>query len=163
MRHGPEAAALDEHGLVVQHLGGLEHLAGGGEHHGVGQPVLDEAQREQAVVDVREGRAAHAKHVDLDAVGPDAVDQRGHQSLRISGVVKSAVDEVDADDAQRLLLEDVFPVPHADMDDDLAGLGEWFVLKPDPQPAMAIMGSLEALGDDCVGEHEEPGAIATFF
>ena len=55
--HGPEAAALDEDRLLVEHLGRLHDLAGGGEHRGVGQALLDELQAHEAVVDAVERRA----------------------------------------------------------------------------------------------------------
>ena len=73
VRHGPEAAPLDEDRLLVQHLGRLEDLAVLPEHDRVRQPELDEEERHQPVVDVLERRAREAEHVDLDPVAAEVV------------------------------------------------------------------------------------------
>jgi len=44
VRRRPEAPSLHEHGFLVEDLGGLYDVAGGGEHRGVGQALLDERQ-----------------------------------------------------------------------------------------------------------------------
>ena len=43
VRHRAEAAALDEHRLLVEDLVRADHLAVGGEHRRVGEPLLDRA------------------------------------------------------------------------------------------------------------------------
>ena len=50
----PKAAPLDENGLLMQDLGGLEHVAIVSEHDGVGQCALHEVKGHQAIVDCRE-------------------------------------------------------------------------------------------------------------
>ena len=52
--------------------------------------------------------------------------------------VKAAVNEVDADDAQGLLLVDRLAVEHAHMDDDLGRIGARLGLKANAQPAVAL-------------------------
>ncbi len=49
----PEAAPLDEDGLLVEHLRRLHDLARGREHGRFRQLLLDELQAHQPVVDVR--------------------------------------------------------------------------------------------------------------
>ncbi len=66
--HGTEAAALDEHRLLVQHLRRLQHLALGREHRRAREPELHEPQAHHAIVDVAELVARELDEVDLDAV-----------------------------------------------------------------------------------------------
>jgi hypothetical protein len=72
VRDGAEAAAFDEDRLLIENLGGLEDFAASAEHHGVGEAVLNELKREQAVIDVGKRGAAELQHVHLDAARADA-------------------------------------------------------------------------------------------
>ena len=120
VRDRPEAAALDQHRLLVEHLRRLQHVAVGGEHRRAGEAELHELQAHHAVVDVAELDARQLDHVDLDAIGGEAVEQRLDQQLGLVVEEARAVDEVHADDAERLLLRLLLLVEHADVDDDLA-------------------------------------------
>ena len=66
-----------------------------------------------------------------------------------------AVEQVHADDAQRLLLQRVFGVEHAHVDDDLAVLVARVGLESHAHPAVALVGPLEVARRDRVGEREE--------
>ena len=107
-----EAAALDEHGFFVEHLGPLHGLALGGEHGGLGQPVLHQLQRGEAVVHLDERRPGELDHVHLHPLPGEVVQQRVDELRGVAVVVKRAVDEVHAQHPQRLLLADVLPVQH---------------------------------------------------
>ncbi len=53
----PEAAALDQNGLLVEDLGGLQDLAVGGEHGSPGHAEFDQPKAHDPIVYVLEGRA----------------------------------------------------------------------------------------------------------
>ncbi len=155
-----EAAALDEHRLFIEQFVRADDLAVGREHGRVGKPLLDQLERHEPVVDVMEIRPGELDDVHLDALDRQAVEQRADELFRVLVQVERAVDEVDADDAQRLLLLDVFLIQHADVDDDLVRLGARVRLVADAQPAVALGGVVVALGGDGVGEGEEARAPA---
>jgi hypothetical protein len=79
--------------------------------------------------------------------------------LRIVAVVKGAVDGVDADDAERLLLEDVFFVPHPHVENDIARRAVGLGLEADTEPAVGVVGAFEISGGNGVGENEERRAV----
>src|SRR5439155_15028389 len=70
-----KTAPLDQHGLVMQHVGRLQHLTVRPEHGGTAQSQLHELQRHDAVVDVAEFDSAELEHVDLDATCGEVVEQ----------------------------------------------------------------------------------------
>ena len=160
VRHRPEAAALDEYRLLVEHLGGLKDLALLAEHDGVREAVLDQEERHQAVVHVREGGPREAQHVDLDPVHAEVVAQGLDQLREVLAVVEGPVDEVDPDDAQGLLLEHGLLVPHPHVEHDLAWLALRLGLEPEAQPAVGLVGPLVVARGHRVREHEEVGAVA---
>ena len=82
---------------------------------------------------------------------------------RARGEEERAEQQVDAHDAQRLLLQGGLAVEHADVDDDLAGLIVGPRLELDPHPAVAFVGPAEAAGRDGVGEGEERRDVAAPF
>ena len=71
-----------------------------------------------------------------------------------------AVEQVHADDAQRLLLQGVVGVEHPHVHDDLAVLVAWIGLEPHAHPAVALVGALVVAGGNRVGEDEEAGRVA---
>ena len=56
VRHRAEAAALDQHRLLVEHFRGLQHFAVGREHRRAGEAELHQSQAHHAIVDVLELR-----------------------------------------------------------------------------------------------------------
>ena len=66
-----------------------------------------------------------------------------------------AVDEIDAEDAERLLLLDIGVVEHPDMQDDVVGRHVGSRLQPHPHPAVAFVALAVALRGDRVGEGEK--------
>ena len=99
--------------------------------------------------------AGELDDVYLDALDRQPVEQGSDEVLRVLVHVERAVDQVDPDDAQRLLLLDVLLIEQPDVDDDLVGFGARVRLEADAQPAMAFGGFVVALGSDGVGESEE--------
>ena len=69
------------------------------------QPELHQLQGHQPVVDAAELDAAELDHVDLDAAGGQPVEQARDDLLGLVMLEERAVQQVDADDAERLLLE----------------------------------------------------------
>ena len=59
-------------------------------------------------------------HVDLDPPGGQPVEQALDQLLRLVVLEERAVQQVDADDAERLLLQRRLGVEHPHVQDDLA-------------------------------------------
>ena len=49
--YGTERAALDDDRLAKKHLGGLDNFSFGSEHDRIGEPVLQEFQAHQTVID----------------------------------------------------------------------------------------------------------------
>ena len=92
--------------------------------------------------------------------GAEAVEQRLEQRLRVVVQEARAVDEVHADDAERLLLERVLDVEHAHVDDDLVVGAVGSRLELDAHPAVAFVVAAEAARGNRVGEREERGAVA---
>ena len=78
-----EAAALNHHGLVVEHFRGLHDLAIGREHGRVGEPLFHQLQAHQAVVHLGEGRTRKLDHVHFDPAAAQIVHQRGDQVREI--------------------------------------------------------------------------------
>ena len=83
----------------------------GSEHRGAAQAELHQLQAHHAVVDVAELDAGELDHVDFDAIGGEVVEQRFEHQLRLVVQEKGGVEQIDSDDAQRLLLQTVFADP----------------------------------------------------
>ncbi len=73
---------------------------------------------------------------------------------------KGGVEQIDAHDAQSLLLQVVFTIEHADVDNDLAVVVPRVGLKFYAHPAVALVGALIVAGRHRVGEGEESRAVA---
>ena len=157
--NGAEAAALDEDGLFVEDLGGLDDFAIGGEHGGAGEAVLDELEGHEAIVDLLEAGAGEFNHVDLDALGSEAVDKRCDEGA-LAVEIKGGVNEIDADDAEGLLLLVIFLIEHANVDEDLGGLGAGLGLEANAHPTVGFAGLEMAARGDGIGEYEEACGIA---
>ena len=100
-------------------------------------------------------RPREPDHVHLDALDGKVVEQRSDQLFRGLVLIESAVDEVDADEPERLLLLDVFAIQHPNMDDNVVGFRPRMGLETDPHPAMRFAGSIVRAGRDRVCEDEE--------
>ena len=105
--------------------------------------------------------AGELDHVDFDALRGEVIEKRFEQQLRLVMQEKRAVEQVDANDAQNLLLKVVFAVQHADVDDDLAVLVARVGLVLYAHPAMAFVGAQVVARGNGVGEGEKRGAVAT--
>ena len=81
-------------------------------------------------------------------------------SIGLVVLEERAVQQVDADDAERLLLQRGLDVEHPDVQDDLARLVARVGLELDAHPAVALVAAPEAAGDHGVGEGEERGRVA---
>src|SRR5207248_6141302 len=82
IRDRTKTATLDQHGLVMQHVGRLQHLAVRAEHGGAAQSHLHELERHDAIVHVAKFDSAELEHVDLDATCGEVVEQRFDEFLR---------------------------------------------------------------------------------
>src|SRR5207248_10795070 len=69
-----KTAALDQHSLVMQHVGRLQHLAVRAKHGGAAKPNLHELKRHDAVIHVAKFDSAELEHVDLDATCGEVVE-----------------------------------------------------------------------------------------
>ena len=160
VRHRPEAAALDQDRLFVQHFGGLQHFARGRKHRRAAQAQLHQPQAHHAVIDVPEGDARELDHVDFDAPRAQVVEQRLDELFGFVIETERAVEQVHADDAQGFLLQGVFGVEHPHVHDDLAVLVARMGLKPHAHPAVALVGALEVARRNGVGKRKEGGRVA---
>ena len=87
--------------------------------------------------------AGEFDHVDLDPFGGQIVEQRFQHQLRLVMQEESRVEQVYADNPQGFLLQAIFVVQHADMNDDLAVLIARMRLKFHAHPAVAFVGALK--------------------
>ena len=76
-------------------------------------------------------------------------------------IIKRPKDQVDADNAKRLLLQDLLFIPHPDVQENDTRRRIWFGLESNADPAMGFVGPFKALGCDDIGEHEKSSSIAT--
>src|ERR1700730_14053535 len=104
--------------------------------------------------------ARELDHVDLDSFRGEVVEQRFQQHLRFVMQEKSPVKEIDPHDAQSLLLEIVFPIEYADMNNDLTVLVPRAGLVFDAHPSVGLVGALIIASRDGVGEGEEGGGVS---
>lgn len=160
VRHGAKTAALDEHRLLVEHFGGLQHLAGGGEHCRPGQPELHEPQTHRAIIDVTELIARKVDEVDLAALGAQAVEQRFDEPLGLVVEKTRAVDQIHADDTERFLLRRVLDVEHAHVDHDLMLRATGARLKLNPHPTVTLGVTAKTTRGNRIREREERSVVA---
>ena len=104
--------------------------------------------------------ALELDHVDLDPAGGQPVEQALDEPLGLVVVEERAVQQVDADDAERLLLQRRLGVEHPHVQDDLAGLVARVRLELHAHPAVALVAAAVAARDHRVGEGEERGLVA---
>ena len=157
---GTEAAALDENGPLIEHVRRVHDLAVGREERGAREAALDELERHEAVVDLREGRAGELHHVHLDARGRQVVEQRLEKFLGLFPEVECAIDKVHPDDAERFLLREVLMIHHPDVDDDLGRLAARRGLETDAHPAVAFVAMDVTLRGNRLSKGEEAGVVA---
>jgi len=163
VRDRPERPALHQDGLLIKNFRRLQHMAVGRIHHRVGQPMLDEVEADGAIFDVQKVRPVELDHVHLDARDAEVVRQRDKEILDIEVLDERTINQVNADDAQGVLLRDGRLVPHAHVDDDVAGRGVGFELEAHAHPAVAFAGAFVVGGRDGVGVNEKRAAVAAGF
>ncbi len=113
-----EPAADDQDGALVEHLGGLDDLSLGGEHGRLGQAAVHQLEAHQPVIDPGEGRPGELDQVNVDPLVRESVEQVAQEGDR-RDLVERGVDQVDAQDAHRLLLQGRLAVEEADVQHDL--------------------------------------------
>ena len=145
---------------MAQRLARLEDFPVGTEHGDAAQPDLHELERHEPVVDAAELNASELDHVDLDPTRTQAIEQALHQRLGLVVLKERAVEQVDADDPERLLLHRRFDVEHPEVEDDLARLITGMGLELHPHPPVTLVAPLVAAGHHGVGEREERGGVA---
>ena len=155
-----KTAALDQDRAIVQHLGWLHHLPIGQEHGHIRKPLFHQLQAHQPVVHTAENRAGEFDQVDLHPAPVQPV----HQALdQRSGILQArirAVDQVDAGQADRLLLARREGVQHFNVNDDLGRLRPGTILETDAEPPMAAGRTQGAVRRYGIGEDEESGVRA---
>src|SRR6202022_3097809 len=113
-----------------------------------------------SVVHVGEERPGEINHVDLDTARGQTVRQRANKSVLIVNVMESAKDQVNADNAQSLLLEDILFVRHSDVQNDVARRCLGRSLEPHPHPTVTFIRAFEALGCPRIGKNEKRATYA---
>ena len=93
----PTRVSIDASGQPQDRAEAPVHdLARRGEHRRMGQPVLDQLEGHQAVVDPRKGRSAELDHVHFHPPPAQVVQERRNQPLRI-GPLRFVHSRIDAD------------------------------------------------------------------
>ncbi len=106
VRDRAEAAALDQHWLLVEHFRRLQHFAVGGEHRRAGQAELHEIAGSSR--DCRCGRSSAPENSIRSISMRSVVRPSSSDSSSLPGSVAEearAVHQVHADDAERFLLQ----------------------------------------------------------
>jgi hypothetical protein len=117
--------------------------------------MLDEQEAHEAIVEPRERRAGAAHHIDFDALARQAVEQRAQHRRRVGALQERRVHEVDAEDADRLLLRRRRRVEQVDVRQDLRRRRARLRLELDADPAAAVLADAVTPRRDRVGEREE--------
>jgi hypothetical protein len=123
------------------------------------RPKLHQVERHEPVVDLLKRGSGELQHVDLDPVGAEVVLERLDQLAEVVAVVEGAVDEVGADDAEGLLLEDRLLVPHPACRTISLGSPLGSAWKRNPSQPWASFVALVVAGRHRVREHEEIGPV----
>ena len=123
VRERAEAAALDEHRLLVEHLAGLEHLPSG---PNIAAPLTGRVARASAP---SAGCPPLRNSIPLNSIMSISIRPVVSLSSRLSTsfsgswcMEERAVEQIHPDDAERLLLQRRLGVQHPHVQDDLAGL-----------------------------------------
>ena len=102
--------------------------------------MLDKLKRQETVVDVGKGRAVHLNHVNFQLVSIEVVVQALEHLLGALVEVERPIDEVHAEHASRLLLEQSVLLMKARVQDDFAGFTFGRRLEPDAKPTVTLNG-----------------------
>ena len=76
---GPEAAAFDQDRFLGKHLCGLHHFALSGKHGGIGEPIGNQLEAHEPVIQIAESRAGKLDHVHLDAFLDRFAEEYNHR------------------------------------------------------------------------------------
>ena len=155
MRDGTKTAALDQHRTLVEFLGRLHDFAVRAEHGGPTQPLGDQLEAHQTVVDRGKIRAVEADHVHLDAFRREVVEQAADQLFRFPMEAEGPVDQIDPHNSDCFLLRGILRVEHADVDDDLVDPPAGDRLEADTHPAVRFVVPVEAARRHGVGKNEK--------
>src|SRR6185436_20956781 len=118
-RDRSKTSALNDDGLFVEHLGGLDDLSIGGEHGGVGKPEFHQLKAHQAIVYVRESGTRKLDHVDFNPLHGERIEQRRDKLNGIIKIILRRVGQIHPHNAECFLLLEIFVIQHTDMNDDL--------------------------------------------
>ena len=113
-----EAAALNQRWFLIKHLGPLHRIPPRRKHRRLGQPLPDQLQRHQPVIDPPKRRTRKSNHVHFHPFPRQTVQQRPDKRFRLAVQVKRAVNQVHANDTQRFLLPNILFVEHSHVDDN---------------------------------------------
>ena len=138
-----------EHGHTV---GIEEDRAGGADPY--------EVQGEKPVVGAGKRWPLHSEAVNLEPFAADVLEQRFGHRLRLAPAREHRMEHVDAEPAQRFLLEGVGGIEQPAVDHHVARFGPKRVLKPHPEPGVALVPAGVGSGGGGVREREEPRPIA---
>jgi hypothetical protein len=160
-----ETAAFEQDGLFIKQLTGDDVFAVGGKERGLGEPLLNKLEGHQTIIHAGEGGAGKFDHVNLGALAGQPVEQRTNQTYRVMVLVKRAVDEADAENADGFLLAGRFPIEQSRMNDDCGRIAVRVNLKFDAEPALAFFhaGPETLLGRDSVRKGEKGAFVAACF
>ena len=100
-------------------------------------------------------RSSRLEDVDLDPFERQVGEQVDEAFLAGALAVPGGIEQVDTEDAERLLLQRVGGVPHVDVQEDVVRRAARPDLEPQSHPSVALVGAIEVAGRDGVGEREE--------
>ena len=150
-----EGAADGENVLLVQDIGCLAVSPVGGEDDRIRHAVFDQLKREQAVVDFFKIGPVHLDHVDFHLIAVEVVVQRLQELLRLFVEEDAPVNEVDAEQANGLVLQQGIALVQTRVKDDFVGFLVGSRLELEAEPAVALVGLVVIDGRDRIREGEE--------
>ena len=159
-RYRPKTSALNDNSLLIEDFRRLDHFAFGAEQHRVGELVLHELEAHDPVIDLGEERSGEVNHVNFDATLSQTVGQGPDKAIWILGQIEGAIEQIDANNTERLLLKDILLVQHSNVQDDIAGRPFGLGLESNSHPAVTFVGSFKTPSGHRVGEYEKRGSIA---
>src|SRR4051812_21299789 len=104
LRHRPKASAFYQHRQFIENIRGLKHSAIGIEHRHFGETEFYQLERHKAIVDFRKCWSEKLRHVDLDALRREIIEQTGKNCSWITCTIERTVNQIHADNTDGVLL-----------------------------------------------------------
>ena len=155
-----EGTWREHHGFLVEHVPRRQRGALRRKTDGLRESRVNCVNQERALVPGLKRWTAEIDVVDFDAF-LDILSNVFKERLFALNLIKGGVNQIYAEDADRLLLEDVGGIPHINVQEQVVWLAARLHLKSQSNPAVRLVGSRKIAGGDRVDEAEEASPRST--